>query len=150
MKITKDDLKLRFDEDNRLYFNSVLPKCEFAVCPLNFLGQYTHPKARNGKRRCRIWLTSTVEWHEESLKDVLIHEMIHHYVSEVDHRPNMDSFSWYGLFGHGKRFSRQVKRLKRDYGLKIYIHPHHIYHKHEKIPTTRWGKFVRFIGHNLN
>ena len=150
MKITKEDLKVRFDEYNRLYFDSVLPRCEFSVCPLNCLGQYTHPKGRNGKRRCRIWLTSTVDWTEESLKDVLIHEMTHHYVSEIDHRPGLDGFNWYGLFGHGKRFRKQIWRINRQYGLNIHIHPHHIYHKREKVPTTKWGKLVRFIDYNLS
>lgn len=41
MKITKEGLKVRFDEYNQLYFGSVLPRCEFSVCPLNCLGQDT-------------------------------------------------------------------------------------------------------------
>ena len=150
MKITKEDLKVRFDEYNHQYFNSVLPQCEFSVIKLSCLGRYMFSSGKNGKRKCRIRLTSDVNWTEETLRDVLIHEMIHHYVVAIDDCKGIDGFSWYGLFGHGKRFRRQVKRIKRKYGLKIHIHgDSNLYHKNEKIPTTRWGKFVRFINYNL-
>ena len=48
-------------------------------------------------------------------EDIIIHEMIHHYVRTIDRQ-------WGGLFGHGRLFRRQCKRLKRDYGLAITIH----------------------------
>lgn len=149
MKITKDDLKVRFDEYNRLYFDSVLPQCEFSVIKLSCLGRYMFSSGKKGKRKYRIGITSDVNWTEETLRDVLIHEMIHHYVIAIDGCKDIDGFSWYGLFGHGKRFRRQVKRIKRQFGQNIYIHPHHIYHIRERVPTTRWGKFVRRIYYNL-
>ena len=121
MKITKEDLKVRFDEYNRQYFDSVLPRCEFSVIKLRCLGSYMFSSGKNGKRKYRIRLTSDVNWTEESLRDVLIHEMIHHYVVVIDGCKGIDGFSWYGLFGHGKRFRRQVRRLKREHGLKIHI-----------------------------
>jgi hypothetical protein len=105
---------------------------------------------KNGKCKNRIMLTSDVNWTEESLRDVLIHEMIHHYVVAIDGCKGIDGFSWYGLFGHGKRFRRQVRRIKREHGLKIHIHgDSNLYHKNERVTTTRWGKFVRFINYNL-
>jgi hypothetical protein len=105
---------------------------------------------KNGKRKYRIRLTSDVKWTVEALRDVLIHEMIHHYVVAIDGCKGIDGFSWYGLFGHGKRFRRQVRRIKREHGLKIHIHgDSNLYHKNERVPTTRWGKFVRFINYNL-
>ena len=150
MKLTKDDLKVRFDEYNRLYFDSVLPRCEFSVIKLSCLGSYMFSSGKNGKRKYRIRLTSDVNWTEESLRDVLIHEMIHHYVVAIDGCKGIDGFSWYGLFGHGKRFRRQVRRINREHGLKIHIHGDtNLYHKNEKIPTTKWGKFVRYINYNL-
>ncbi len=150
MKITKEDLKVRFEEYNTLYFNSVLPKCEFSVFKLESLGHYAFSTGKNGKIKYCIRLTSDVNWTEESLRDVLIHEMIHHYVVTIDGCKRIDGFSWYGLFGHGKRFRRQVRRINREHGLKIHIHgDFNLYHKNEKIPTTRWGMFVRFIDYNL-
>ena len=149
MKITKEDLKVRFDEYNRQYFDSVLPRCEFSVIKLSCLGRYMFSSGKNGKRKYRIRLTSDVNWTEESLRDVLIHEMIHHYVVAIDGCKGIDGFSWYGLFGHGKRFRRQVRRIKRQFGQNIHIHPHHIYHIRERVPTSWWGKFVRRIYYNL-
>ena len=84
MKITKEDLKVRFDEYNHQYFNSVLPQCEFSVIKLSCLGRYMFSSGQNGKRKYRIRLTSDVNWTEETLRDVLIHEMIHHYVVAID------------------------------------------------------------------
>ena len=150
MKITKDDLKVRFDEYNRLYFDSVLPLCEFSVFKMSCLGRYMFSFGKDGKRKYGIGLSSDVNWTEESLRDVLIHEMIHHYVVVIDGCKGIDGFSWYGLFGHGKRFRRQVRRIKREHGLKIHIHgDSNLYHKNERVPTTRWGKFVRYINYNL-
>ena len=149
MKITKEDLKARFDEYNRLYFGSALPRCEFSVTKLSCLGRYMFSSGKNGKRKYRIGLTCDVNWTEDSLRDVLIHEMIHHYVVAIDGCKGIDGFSWYGLFGHGKRFRRQVRRIKRQFGQIIHIHPHHIYHIRERVPTSWWGKFVRRIYYNL-
>ena len=150
MKITKEDLKVRFDEYNHQYFNSVLPQCEFSVIKLSCLGRYMFSSGKNGKRKYRIGLTCDVNWTEDSLRDVLIHEMIHHYVVAIDDCKGIDGFCWYGLFGHGKRFRRQAKRIKREHGLKIHIHgDSNLYHKNERVPTTRWGKFVRRIYYNL-
>ena len=149
MKITKEDLKVRFDEYNHQYFNSVLPQCEFSVIKLSCLGRYMFSSGKNGKRKYRIRLTSDVNWTEESLRGVLIHEMIHHYVVAIDGCKGIDGFSWYGLFGHGKRFRRQVRRIKRQFGQNIHIHPHHIYHIRERVPTSWGGKFVRRIYYNL-
>ena len=149
MKITKEDLKARFEEYNRLYFGSALPRCEFSVTKLSCLGRYMFSSGKNGKRKYRIGLTCDVNWTEDSLRDVLIHEMIHHYVVAIDGCKGIDGFSWYGLFGHGKRFRKQVRRIKRQFGQNIHIHPHHIYHIRERVPTSWWGKFVRRIYYNL-
>lgn len=149
MKITKILLKDKFEEYNNKYFNSMLPKCEMSACKLNYFGQYTHSNSKCGKRN-RIWITTDVDWTEETLKDVLIHEMIHHYVTTVDGCELFDGFSWYGLFGHGKHFRKQVRRLKKEFGLKIHIHYYFLYHKNEKIPTNFFKKMLRFIGYMIN
>lgn len=114
MKITKNILKEKFEEYNIKYFNSILPKCELSVCKLQCFGQYTRMKTK--RNRNRIWITTDVDWTEETFKDVLIHEMIHHYVTTVDGCELFDGYSWYGLFGHGKHFRKQVHRLKKSLG----------------------------------
>lgn len=84
MKITKEDLKVRFDEYNRLYFGGKLGKCTFSARKIGSFGFYFFKTATGGKPECRITLTTDVNWTEDSLRDVLVHEMIHHYVVTID------------------------------------------------------------------
>ena len=149
MKITKELIKKKFKEYNDKYFNSILPKCEFSACKLHCFGQYTCAKSKSSKRN-RIWITTDVDWTEETLKDVLIHEMIHHYVTTVDGCELFDGFSWYGLFGHGKHFRKQVNRLKKEFGLNVHIHYPFLKKKKEKIPTSSFQKLLRFINYSIN
>lgn len=150
MEITKDILKQKFEEYNREYFNSILPKCEFSACKLDCFGQCTLYRTSKGKLKTRIWITTDVNWTEETFKDIMLHEMIHLYVITIDGCEGFDGLSWYGLFGHGKHFRKQVKRLKSEFGLKVHIHYPFLYHKKEKIPTTILGKLLRFINYTIN
>ena len=67
MNVTKEDLKVRYDEYNRLFFDSVLPRCEFSVLKMSCLGNYMFSTGKNGKRKYRIRLTNNVNWTEVSL-----------------------------------------------------------------------------------
>lgn len=150
MQITKIELQRRYNLYNKLFFNSVLPKCEMSKCSCGYFGLYTHRFESDGKEKYRIWIASDVDWDEESLRDIILHEMIHHYVYTIDGCKWIDGFSWYGLFGHGKRFNKQVKRLKCEFGIKVSVHGMNKYHKNEKIPTTFLGKMLRFLDYRLN
>ena len=114
-RITKDDIRTRYKEYNRLYFRNQLRHCDFSVQKMWCLGMYTHKKEKDGIIKGHIWITTDVDWTEEDLREVIIHEMIHHYVKTIDRK-------WGGLFGHGRLFRRQCKRLKEAYGLNIFIH----------------------------
>ena len=114
-RITKEDIRIRYKEYNRLYFGNLLKHCDFSVQKMLCLGLYTHKKGKNGIIKGHIWITNDVDWVEEDLREVIIHEMIHHYVKTIERK-------WDGLFGHGRLFRRQCKRLKNDYGLNILIH----------------------------
>jgi len=115
-RITKEDIRIRYKEYNRLYFGNQLKHCHFSVQKMWCLGLYTNKKVdSNGIIEGHIWITNDVDWTEDDLREVIIHEMIHHYVKTVDRK-------WSGLFGHGRLFRRQCKRLKQDYGLNILIH----------------------------
>ena len=115
-KITKEDIRVRYKEYNQLYFGNQLKHCKFSVQKMSWCeGMYTYKKEKDGIIEGRIWLTNDIDWTEETLREVIIHEMIHHYVKTIDRK-------WGGLFGHGRLFRRQCKRLKRDYGLTIRIH----------------------------
>lgn len=144
-KITKDDVKARYEEYNRLYFDNKLKHCKFSARKIGALGNYLDKTLKDGTVEGRITITTDVDWTEDGLKKVIIHEMIHHYVRTIDGCRYIDGFSWYGLFGHGRHFKSQIRRLKKEFGLDISIHNAEIYHINEIVPSTLWGKLVRLV-----
>ena len=140
MRVTAKDIKIRFDEYNKKYFNGVLLPCNCHVIieKGGTLGFYA-PIIKNGNIVGNIWISQDVDWNEEDLREVIIHEMIHHYIKTIEgHRG--------GLFGHNWRFKRQCKRLKKEYGLIIHSFSFDICHIGEKKPTNFFQKIRRFIG----
>ena len=81
-KITKEDIRVRYKEYNRLYFGNQLKHCKFSVQKMSWCeGMYTYKKEKDGIIEGRIWLTNDVDWTEETLRETIIHEMIHHTMS---------------------------------------------------------------------
>lgn len=111
MVITKELIRQKYVEYNHLYFNNELPRCKFSVYNTKEeLGLYTRDSiwiARYPKN-----LSKTAVWTEELFKEVLIHEMVHHYVVAVK---NKRSF----LCPHGLRFRRKCWELKRLHNIDI-------------------------------
>ena len=141
MKITKEDIVTRFNEYNKKYFDGILPTCKCHVIREKEhtpLGLY-NPIERKGKLIGHIWIASNVDWNEEDLREVIVHEMIHHYVRMIEGYKG-------GLFGHNLRFKRQCKRLKDDYGLIINTTSYNICRIGQKKPTNSFQRFRRFIG----
>ena len=111
MVITKELIRQKYVEYNHLYFNNELPRCKFSVYNTKEeLGLYT---------RDSIWIarypkniSKTAVWTEELFKEVLIHEMVHHYVVTVK---NKRSF----LCPHGWRFRQKCRELKRVHNIDI-------------------------------
>lgn len=115
MKVTKELLKELFDECNEKYFYGKLGKCTFSLFPKNnlCLGKFSDRVDKNGKPKDKIWVGTSINWTEETLKLLLIHEMIHMYNIRVE------KCRFNGLTGHGFYFKRQQRRIKRDYGIDI-------------------------------
>ena len=116
MRITKKDIRIRFDEYNTLYFGGVLPPCVYHLMTLKNtpLGRYCCD-TKNGKKVYTIWISKRIDWTEEDLRDTIVHEMIHHYIRVVEHSRG-------GILGHNWRFMRQCKRFREEYGLNITVH----------------------------
>lgn len=96
--------KIRFEEYNKKYFDGVLPPCKCHVIREKEhtpLGLY-NPIERRGKLIGHIWIASNVDWNEEDLREVIVHEIIHHYVRMIEGHEG-------GLFGHNWRFKDNVK-----------------------------------------
>ena len=115
MKITKELIKERFDEYNQIYFSGVLGKCRFYLLPKSqsILGKYNGQEDKNRKAIDRIGIGTSVIWNEDLFKRVLIHEMVHMYNTRID-KCRLD-----GVLGHGRRFRREARRLKKEFGIDI-------------------------------
>jgi hypothetical protein len=114
MEVTKELLKELYKKYNILYFNDELPLCTLHYSNIDIcLGRYTYKKDKDGKIKGHIWITTKVNWSEETIKVVLIHEMIHHYIKTIEKR-NFD-----GLFGHGFFFRRKMNKINKEYGLNV-------------------------------
>ena len=147
MNVTRNILEYRFNEYNKLYFDDKLYYCKMLTAHSTYaVGWYvSNTKKKDGKRCGTIYIAKNVDWTEEWLKEVIIHEMIHHYVAQIDGHPHCDGFSWYGLFGHGSHFRAQCKRLKKEFGLIIRIHDGPFHLQGYQPPTTFWGKLMAYI-----
>ena len=102
---------------NSKYFDGKLGKCQFLWLLPNHCdyGAY-NAYEKNGEILNKIWIGRNTYWTEEKLRELLVHEMIHMYIRTIE-KKKID-----GLLGHGFRFRRQCRRLKRNYGLHIPIH----------------------------
>ena len=139
MNITKEDIAVRFDEYNGKYFGGVLAPCKYHIIREKWkvMGFY-RPINKNGKRINHIWINRFVDWTEEDLREVIVHEMIHHYVQTIEGHLG-------GFFGHNWRFRRQCRRLRREFGLNIPVHSFHIYFTWETPPKNLYQKIRRII-----
>lgn len=119
MVVTKELLKVLFAEYNALYFDGKLGKCGFSFFSKNvsFLGWYCAKEDGRGRPNDKIWIGTSVKWTEEGLKRVLIHEMIHMYVCRVE------GHKYDGVLGHGWRFRRQCRRIRKNYGIEALKFP---------------------------
>ena len=68
----------------------------------------------------------SIDLDEEMFRELLVHEMIHHYVRTID------GVFFDGFFCHGRHFVRQIKRIKKEHGLEILICSPQWHFKREK------------------
>ena len=95
----KEDLERRFKEYNEMYFDNMLPPCKFRLS--TSIGSACYNQNYS-------WITVSKKryWTDESLKIVLIHEMVHHYVSKVLKKDPM--------FAHGRTFNKVCNMLQKN------------------------------------
>ena len=141
MKITKELIKERFDEYNQIYFSGVLGKCRFYLLPKSqsILGKYNGQEDKNGKPIDRIGIGTAVIWNEDLFKLVLIHEMVHMYNTRID-KCRLD-----GVLGHGRRFRREARRLKEEFGIDFDTRNMKIEFINPKLYPKRWETILLWI-----
>ena len=140
MTITKELLRELYKEYNAKYFGNQLGKCEFALFTKNIttLGSYFSREDKKGRPKDKIWIGTSIYWNEEILKRVLIHEMIHMYVCRIE------GHKYDGLLGHGWRFRRQCRRIRKQYGIEAQKLPKIEYINKEHEPKL-WERVVLWI-----
>ena len=86
MKITKDDLKVRFDEYNRMYFDGKLKNAKMGFLSKSFktiVGIFEFEIDKNRRvKNPSIKVSKRIVGNEEILKRVLLHEMAHLSVTQ--------------------------------------------------------------------
>ena len=141
MKITKELLKELYEEYNQTYFGGVLGKCEFSLFPKTVcaLGKFNDREDNKGRAKDRIWIGTSVIWNEDLLRNVMIHEMAHLYVRRID------NCRFDGLLGHGRRFRKQVRRIKKEFGIDIDTKSWKVDWYNPDFYPKRWEKILLWI-----
>ena len=138
-KVTKEYIKEVFDECNRLYFDNQLKNCKFTTFRTQSRSKgFVNMKNVKGKIHGRMGIATNVLWTEDSFKEIVIHEMIHLYNEQIEHKHC-------AIIGHSWHFRRKLKQLNKKHGMKMTITHHNVYIVNEKIPSTFFGKLMRRI-----
>jgi hypothetical protein len=140
MIVTKNILEELYQKYNMLYFGGLLGKCAFSLFPKNttYLGWYCSKETARGKPNDRIWIGTGVYWTEETLKRVLIHEMVHMYVYRIN------QCKYDGILGHGRHFRKQARFIKDTYGIEVYKLPKVEYVNKKNSPKL-WERIILWL-----
>lgn len=140
MVVTKELLKILFRQYNDKYFYGKLGKCDFSFFPqnLSILGKYNSNNDKNGKSKDKIWIGTSVIWTEEHLQRILIHEMVHMYVYRVE------GHKYDGVLGHGWRFRRQCRRIRKIFGIEVLKLPN-VEFINKKFSPKLWERILLWI-----
>ena len=114
MKITEEDLRVRFDEYNRLYFDGKLKSAKMGFLSKSFknivgIFEFEIDNIRRVKNPS-IKISKRIVDDEDKLKCALLHEMAHLSVTQK-HKKNKK---------HGIAFIKECKRLERQYNVKVW------------------------------
>ena len=110
MELTKDLLQTLFKESIISYILIInWVNVVFSLFSKNtsYLGWYCPKVDSKGRPNDKIWIGTGVYWTEETLKRVLVHEMIHMYVYRID------GYKHDGILGHGQHFKKTKSAYKK-------------------------------------
>ena len=114
MKITKDDLRVRFDEYNRLYFDGKLKSAKMGFLSKGFktlVGTFEFEIDDNRRvKNPSIKISKRIVEDENKMKSVLLHEMAHLSVTQKYRKGKK----------HGIAFIKECKRLESQYSVKVW------------------------------
>lgn len=118
IKTLKKEFKLNklYQELNEKYFKGVLGEVKFESVPdpctfIPAVAAIYKYKKRTGKKTATIKFNSRVDWNEQDIRRVLLHEMIHYYI--------FIKFRWSVMFPHGLPFIWEMLRINICYNEHI-------------------------------
>ena len=114
MEIAKEDLRLRFDEYNQLYFEGKLKRAKMGFLSKSFktiVGIFEFEIDKNRRvKNPSIKISKRIDWDEEKLRRVLLHEMAHFSVTQKYKKDKK----------HGIAFIKECKRIESQYNVKVW------------------------------
>lgn len=129
LKLTKQTIECMFDECNRMYFNGEVekPKKFEAWTPQKKILGLSRPmhNHRTGKVTSALHISRRYHWTEETLRQVVVHEMIHLLIG--DYKEPLTFWQRLPLIGkffvtqHDQRFISKMNELNNTYELDIKI-----------------------------
>lgn len=129
IEITVKELQARFVEYNHTYFND-----ELRMPLIKTHSGVPYGEFKN-KPRKTITISKDVHWEDDSLKNVLVHEMIHCLNSQ---RKHYEGF-------HGKYFKAEQKIIYKRFGYKVKTHYSYLFEKEKPPKSTllRIGWYIK-------
>ena len=114
MEIAKEDLQLRFDKYNRMYFDGKLKRAKLGFLGKGFktiVGIFEFEIDNNRRvKNLSIKVSKRIVGNEEKLKSVLLHEMAHLSVTQKYKKGKK----------HGIAFIKECKRIESQYNVKVW------------------------------
>lgn len=114
MSITKEDLKTWFDDYNRLYFDGKLKSAKMGFLCKSFktlVGTFEFEIDNNQRvKDPSIKVSKRIDWDEEKLRRVLLHEMAHLSVTQKYKKDKK----------HGIAYIKECKRIESQYNVKVW------------------------------
>ena len=110
--VTDFNIKSKFDEFNKKYFDGAIPEIPITFSPLKSAGGKFQCVAKNNAvvpGTAKIVISSLFSRSEQSLDGVILHEMIHAFLA----------FSGLLKENHGPRFKSMQAKLSQASGIKI-------------------------------
>ena len=114
MTMTKEDLQLRFDEYNRMYFDGKLKRAKLGFLSKGIktiVGIFEFEIDNNRRvNNPSIKVSKRIVGDEEKLKSVLLHEMAHLSVTQKYRKGKK----------HGIAYIKECKRIESQYNVKVW------------------------------
>ena len=114
MEVTIGLLEEKYDEYNDKYFNGQLKSVKLGFVNKSFkntVGEFEFYIDKKGNLRdTSIKINKGIDWDEEKLRRVLLHEMIHLSLAQKYKKGK----------GHGLSFIRECKRVEEKYNVNVW------------------------------